>query len=74
MTTKGEGRINAILYAVFLLVCLGSGLLLHILSARNVPGVFKLLVGAVFVLSGVVSLAGIFKAVVWTLNACRGRR
>ena len=74
MTTKGEGKTDAILYAVFLLVCLGSGLLLHVLSARSVPGVFKFLVGTVFVLSGVVSLAGIFKAIVWTVKACRGRR
>jgi hypothetical protein len=74
MTTKGEGKTDAILYAVFMLVCLGWGLLLHILSARSVPGVFKFLVGALFVLSGVVSLAGIFKAVVWTVKACRAYR
>jgi hypothetical protein len=74
MTTKGEGRTDAILYAVFLLVCLGSGLLLHILSARSVPGVFKFLVGAVFVLSGVITLPGIFKAAVWAVKACHTYR
>ena len=74
MTTKGEGKTDAILYAVFLLVCLGSGLLLHILSARSVPGVFKILVGTVFVLSGVITLPGIFKAAVWTVKACRAYR
>ena len=70
-TNSGRSEVTAASYSVCLIVCVSSGFMLHILAERNGPGVLEFLVGAVFLLSGVMTTAGTITVLGVAFGVCR---